>query len=105
VNCPYPELSVNGNYNELMQFGPAQHIIRLLAFVPGKVLYEIQATNEFLFSAGAYISQVDKLLQVKQLHHPSILINPAANFSLIYKGIQPSWLRKLQFNLDDEPCA
>jgi Ser/Thr protein kinase RdoA (MazF antagonist) len=105
VNCPYPELSVNGNDNELIQFGPAEHIIRLLAFVPGKVLHEVQPTNELLFSAGAYISHVDKLLQVKLFHHPSILMNAAANCSLIYKGIQPSWFRKLQFNLDDEPCA
>jgi hydroxylysine kinase len=83
VNCPYPELSLNGKDKELIQFGPAQHIIRLLAFVPGKVLHEVQPTTELLFSAGAYISQVDKLLQVTQLHHPSIiLMNAAVNWSL-----------------------
>jgi hypothetical protein len=74
-----------------------------LAFVPGKVLHEVQPTNELLFNAGAYISQVDKLLQVKQVHHPSILMNAAV--FLICKGIQPPWVRKLQLNLDDEPCA
>ena len=40
------------------------HAVRLLDFVPGKLLGSIKMTDDLLFELGQYVASVDKVLQV-----------------------------------------
>ena len=76
-NCPAPIKALNGEYavtcaikcgNAETSDGNKQleriHVVRLLSFVPGKLLVDVPYKAELLFSLGCYTAKMDKVLQV-----------------------------------------
>ena len=82
-DCPIPIRSLNGAYtmvcklkafwnedgtedtnNELVT--SRVHAVRLLRFVPGKLLKDVSCTSDLLFDLGQYVARMHKVLQVNQ---------------------------------------
>ena len=55
--------------------GPILHIVRLLTFQPGILLYEIPYTAEVLHQVGKYVGAINHALHVSNTHNLSGLFS------------------------------
>ena len=78
--CPVPSRALNGEYTIKCSLNPVEvgntrkdeedeqsdrvFAVRLLSFVPGKLLRDVPCTAEVLFSLGRYTAKMNKALQV-----------------------------------------
>ena len=80
--CPVPATSLTGDYtmecelkssaessggkdNMKQQELPVRvYAVRLLSYVPGRLLKDVRCTDDLLFNLGRYIAQMNKALQV-----------------------------------------
>ncbi|TMW54879.1 hypothetical protein DOY81_000112 [Sarcophaga bullata] len=67
VQCPRPIPNVNGNYYSVESINGAEHVVRLLEYVPGKLFHEVNVTNYLLYQSGEYLAKIVKAL--KNFHH------------------------------------
>lgn len=54
-----------GDYYALKTCNNKNHVIRLLEFIPGTLLHQIQPTDDLLYQAGQFIAQLDLTMKVK----------------------------------------
>jgi hydroxylysine kinase len=60
---PQPIPNLKGQTKSLEMFGDAAYVVRVLTFIPGKILYDISPwTTEHFFQAGRFMATVDKVL-------------------------------------------
>ncbi|XP_067051862.1 hydroxylysine kinase-like [Acropora muricata] len=81
-NCPVPMQSLKGPYtllyksksseekmgNKEVSYG--EHAVRLLSFVPGRLIKDVSCTTDLLFDLGTYVSKIHIALQ--GFHHADI---------------------------------
>ena len=84
--CPVPMKSLSGELTmacQLSSYGlsgskenakiqeiPREiNAVRLLSYVPGKLLKDVRCTNDLLFNLGRYIAKMNKALQVKYVFY------------------------------------
>lgn len=82
--CPVPVRSLKGEYTEQCKLESYKcrddegkpeekglpvrvNAVRLLSFVPGKLLKEVPCTTDLLYNLGCYIAEMNKALQVSSL--------------------------------------
>lgn len=75
--CPVPARALNGeytNYTCCLKSSDAGHVendkvnaVRLLSYVPGKVLKDVPCTPQLLFSLGRYVGEMNNVLQVRTI--------------------------------------
>ncbi|XP_065355367.1 hydroxylysine kinase [Calliphora vicina] len=63
VQCPRPIANVNGKYYSLEHINGADHVVRLLEFIPGKMFHEVPTTNYLLYQTGEYLAKIVKALK------------------------------------------
>ncbi|XP_013111963.2 hydroxylysine kinase [Stomoxys calcitrans] len=63
VKCPRPVANVNGKYYSVETLSGVDHIVRLLEYIPGKMLHEVPITNYLLYNCGEYLAQIVKNLK------------------------------------------
>ncbi|XP_018333576.1 hydroxylysine kinase [Agrilus planipennis] len=63
VHCPKPVKNKYGQYFYTKKLQSGYHIIRLLEFIPGKLLHEIPVSNNLSFEIGIFVGKLDKILQ------------------------------------------
>lgn len=76
-NCPVPIQSLKGPYTLLYKSKSSrekmgdkevsyrEHAVRLLSFVPGKLIKHVSCTTDLLFDLGRYVSKIHTALQVR----------------------------------------
>lgn len=69
VKCPKPVKNINGNYYSMEKLSSGNHIVRLMEFMPGRVLLGISYNPELFYEIGKNIATINLLL--KDFHHPS----------------------------------
>jgi len=67
---PVPIKDLDGNYKSLQDINGQSHIVRLLKYIPGKILYDIPdwTTNHF-YQCGELAARMDKILST--FDHPA----------------------------------
>lgn len=65
ITCPKPIANVFGKYFSLETFGKAQYIVRLLEYLPGKILAEVPPTEHLFYQTGEFVAQFDRALKVR----------------------------------------
>jgi len=63
IQCPRPIVNVNGKYFSLERINGADHIVRLLEYIPGKMFHEVEMSNYLLYQSGEYLAKIDKALK------------------------------------------
>ena len=78
-NCPVPMQSLKGPYTLLYKSKSSEekmgnkevsyqeHAVRLLSFVPGRLIKDVSCTTDLLFDLGTYVSKIHIALQVRRL--------------------------------------
>ncbi|XP_029179294.2 hydroxylysine kinase-like [Acropora millepora] len=81
-NCPVPMQSLKGPYTLLYKSKSSEekmgnkevsyreHAVRLLSFVPGRLIKDVSCTTDLLFDLGTYVSKIHIALQ--GFHHAGI---------------------------------
>lgn len=81
-NCPVPMQSLKGPYTLLYKSKSSEekmgnkevpyreHAVRLLSFVPGRLIKDVSCTTDLLFDLGTYVSKIHTALQ--GFHHAGI---------------------------------
>lgn len=81
-NCPVPMQSLKGPYTLLYKSKSSEekmgnkevsyreHAVRLLSFVPGRLIKDVSCTTDLLFDLGTYVSKIHIALQ--GFHHADI---------------------------------
>ncbi|KAG8228449.1 hypothetical protein J437_LFUL009100 [Ladona fulva] len=102
IICPNPVPNLQGFFYSLEEIpnGPekSNHMVRLLEYQPGTILYHIPCTKEILFETGRYVANLDNIL--KGFSHSA------------YKSYKSLWslesvpnLTKFMFAVKDEDKA
>ncbi|XP_055682174.1 hydroxylysine kinase [Lutzomyia longipalpis] len=63
ISCPKPIMNVYGKYFSTELLGTTKHIIRLLEYIPGKILKEITPTNNLIYQAGLFVAKFDRAIK------------------------------------------
>lgn len=63
IRCPKPIANVYGKHFSVEHISGADHIVRLLEFIPGKIFHEVEKTNYLLFQSGEYLAKIDRGLK------------------------------------------
>ncbi|XP_017475430.1 PREDICTED: hydroxylysine kinase [Rhagoletis zephyria] len=63
IICPRPIENVNGKYFSVENINGADHVVRLLEFVPGQMFHEVEKSNYLLYKSGEFIAKVDRTLK------------------------------------------
>ena len=111
-NCPVPMQSLKGPHTLLYksksseekmrnkEISYREHAVRLLSFVPGKLIKCVSCTTDLLFDLGRYVSKIHTALQVRR---KCILRNESNRKSvfcvaakLAFEKVKNLPLRKLQ---------
>jgi len=67
---PVPVKDINGNYKSTQDINGTSHIVRLLKYIPGKILYDIPDwTTKHFFQCGELAARMDKILST--FEHPA----------------------------------
>lgn len=64
VSSPKLVPTKSGNFYAIRTRNGKQHVIRLLQFIPGTPLHQIQSTNNLLYQAGQFVAQLDLIMKV-----------------------------------------
>lgn len=62
ISCPRPVQNVYGRNYSLEPIRGSEHVIRLLEFVPGKLLNEVSLTDHLFYQAGVFIANFDRVV-------------------------------------------
>lgn len=69
LEVPQPVPNLSGQLQSLETVGATRNIVRLLRFIPGKTLYEVDTwTKEHFFQCGEFVARMDLSLQT--FKHP-----------------------------------
>ncbi|KAF5281979.1 hypothetical protein FQA39_LY00503 [Lamprigera yunnana] len=68
IVCPKPINNVHGKYYSMEKFASGEHVVRLLNYIPGTILHQIQPTSQLYYEIGRYVAILDDLL--KSFYHP-----------------------------------
>jgi len=63
VRCPRPVSSLDGHLFNVEEINGVKHIVRLLEFQPGEILYSVQVDPELCVQTGSYLAQIDTILE------------------------------------------
>ncbi|XP_060536487.1 hydroxylysine kinase [Cylas formicarius] len=69
VKCPLPVLTVDGKGHMKIDLRSGGHIARLLEYIEGTILYEIESDSKILFQIGQLTARIDSVLQ--SFRHPA----------------------------------
>ena len=64
IKCPKPLKNVFGKYYSVEELGKTKHLVRLLEYIPGKILYEVPPKDHLFYQAGEFIGKLDNALKV-----------------------------------------
>lgn len=67
MNSPKLVPTKSGQYYAIKTCNNKQHVVRLLEFIPGTLLYQIQPTETLLYQAGQFVAQLNLAMKVKNL--------------------------------------
>ena len=62
-------LSVSEENAKIQKLPRRINAVRLLSYVPGKLLKDVRCTNDLIFNLGRYIAKMNKALQVKYVFY------------------------------------
>lgn len=63
-NCPVPLKNKNGGYYSLETLESGVHVVRLLTYLPGRIFWEVDKTDENFYELGRYVAELDSALKV-----------------------------------------
>ncbi|XP_066253630.1 hydroxylysine kinase [Euwallacea similis] len=70
IRCPKPVVTKQQKSFGIVSLVSGTHIVRLLEFIPGDILYKLENTNERLyFDIGVFTAKIDNVLQ--KFDHPA----------------------------------
>ena len=71
LEVPQPVPNLSGQLQSLESVGNTRNIVRLLRFIPGKTLYEVDTwTKEHFYQCGEFVAKMD--LSLKTFTHPGL---------------------------------
>ncbi|KAK4876664.1 hypothetical protein RN001_009170 [Aquatica leii] len=70
IVCPKPIKNKDGKYYSLETFTSGQHVVRLLTYIPGTILYKTKPTAKTYYQIGQEIATLDVML--KEFHHNGV---------------------------------
>ncbi|XP_055077509.1 hydroxylysine kinase-like [Periophthalmus magnuspinnatus] len=79
-------------------FGLQKYLVRLLSYLPGKIISKVPLTPQLLYETGKMAAKIDKVLQ--KMEHPSISVLDRDNFNWKLSNLPA--LEKSLFVLDGE---
>lgn len=62
ISCPRPVPNVYGKNYSLEPIRGNEHVIRLLEFIPGKILDEVPFTDNLFYQAGVFVGNFDRVV-------------------------------------------
>lgn len=63
INCPKPVKNVNNSYNSFERFGgESTYCVRLLTFIPGTLVNQVDYTAQILYQVGDLVARTDLAL-------------------------------------------
>ncbi|KAL3287504.1 hypothetical protein HHI36_001974 [Cryptolaemus montrouzieri] len=63
ICCPKPVKTKRGEYLTLRKFISGQHIVRILEFIPGSLLVDVECTPNLCYESGAFIAKLNEALK------------------------------------------
>ncbi|KAG8038925.1 hypothetical protein G9C98_003232 [Cotesia typhae] len=66
ITCSVPIKNIHGSYYSLEKLKNediAEHIVRLLVFCPGEILYNVKVMKELLFDVGKFVATLNEVLR------------------------------------------
>lgn len=64
IECPMPVKNNSGNYFSIEKLVTGNHVVRLLTFLPGKILLSISHSPRLYYQCGEFAGKVDQILKV-----------------------------------------
>lgn len=63
IICPQPQQTQTGGYYAIEQLRSGAHVVRLMKFIDGSILHQVEGSWDLYYKAGEYIATIDNLLQ------------------------------------------
>lgn len=64
IECPKPVMNVLGKYHSVQKIGEAQHLVRLLEYVPGEIIAHVpNKTHNLYYQVGELAGRIDGALK------------------------------------------
>lgn len=63
ITCPRPIRNIFGHLYSIERLGDRSHAVRLLEYVPGTLLKDVQASDALLYQLGEFVANLDNKLQ------------------------------------------
>lgn len=64
VNCPIPIANKTGEFFAFVNLKSGKHIVRLLEYINGSILHQIQCTPKIFYQAGKFLGEINNALKV-----------------------------------------
>jgi hydroxylysine kinase len=63
IRCTKPVKNLGGHLYSVEQINGGQHIVRLLEFQPGEILYNVKVEPDLCLQSGCYLAEINKVLE------------------------------------------